>query len=53
MENNEVSITTKKCLECNEEFTLTQTEVDWYKERDFKLPKRCQPCRKRRKKDGR
>ncbi len=40
-----------KCIEptCGKEFTITDGEIDFYKKKEFDLPKRCTDCRRRRK----
>lgn len=35
----------KKCVQCGKEFELTGAEIDYYKEHDMVLPKRCRACR--------
>lgn len=34
------------CKDCGKEFTVSEQEQKWYKDRDFDLPKRCPECRK-------
>jgi len=34
-----------KCVDCNEEFTFTAGEQEFYNERGYTEPKRCKPCR--------
>ena len=41
------------CLDCGLVFILTPEECDWYKERNYNLPKRCPRCRKKRRAVGR
>ncbi len=38
-----------KCVDCGAVFELQPSEVDWYKEKGFVLPKRCFVCRNQRK----
>ena len=37
------------CKDCGESFELTQSEIDWYKEKRLTLPKRCESCRAKNK----
>ncbi len=37
------------CKDCKEEFVLRGGEIDFYKQEDLILPKRCPVCRKERK----
>jgi hypothetical protein len=42
------------CTDCQQQFTLNAGEKIWYEERQkldpkFKMPKRCKPCREKRK----
>jgi len=39
------------CIEpdCGRDFYLSSGEIEFYVQRDFDLPKRCQPCRSARK----
>lgn len=39
----------KKCIQCGREFTLTDSEIKFYKSKNFDLPKRCEECRKNNK----
>ena len=34
-----------KCKECGDNFVLTADDQKWYKEKNFKEPKRCKSCR--------
>jgi len=43
--NNDMPIV---CLECGLVFILTSDESDWYRERNYNLPKRCPRCRRKR-----
>lgn len=38
------------CKECGKIFILKDTEIDWFKEKGFPIPKRCKHCRDKRKK---
>ena len=40
------------CVECSEEFQLTEGEKDFYIQRDLVLPKRCKSCRVHRKQNA-
>lgn len=48
METQDLLIT---CQDCNQPFTFTGGEQDYYKERGFAAPKRCKPCRSQRKRE--
>ena len=37
-----------ECKECREEFRLTTDHIEWFESRGINVPKRCQPCRERR-----
>lgn len=37
------------CKECGKLFILKDTEIDWFKEKGFPIPKRCKYCRDKRK----
>lgn len=34
------------CKDCGKEFTVSEQEQKWYKDKEFDLPKRCPDCRK-------
>lgn len=36
------------CASCWRVFRLSEHEVDWFGQRGFSLPKRCKPCRQKR-----
>lgn len=36
---------TQKCRQCGKEFTLTESEIEFYKKKGLQLPKRCKACR--------
>ena len=40
---------TKKCVQCGNEFTLSDGEVDFYIGKGLNLPKRCKQCRNKNK----
>lgn len=39
----------QKCKDCGELHTLTKAHIDWFKNRDLKVPCRCDKCIKKRK----
>lgn len=34
------------CKNCGREFTLTEKQIDYYLNQDWKIPKHCPSCRK-------
>ena len=40
----------KRCTQCGKQFTLTDSEIEFYKDKDLQIPKRCKACRARSKK---
>lgn len=38
-----------KCKDCGRYFCLGNREKEWFQSRDMALPKRCTPCRKKKK----
>ena len=40
---------TKKCRDCGREFTLNDSEINFYRSKGFELPSRCKACRDKRK----
>lgn len=40
---------TKKCVQCGKSFTLTKSEIDFYKSKNLNIPKRCKDCRSKNK----
>lgn len=40
---------TRKCKDCDENFSMFFSEIDYFVSRDLHLPKRCSKCRKSRK----
>ncbi|RID95086.1 hypothetical protein DX915_03960 [Dialister pneumosintes] len=40
---------TRVCESCGNRFAITQGEVEFYKSKNWVLPKRCKNCRKQRK----
>ena len=50
--NKEIELgetTIHKCIDCQRYFPITIGERRWFEDRDLKLPKRCVPCRKKKK----
>lgn len=43
----------RKCVDCGKEFTLSDSEEKFYKDKNLALPKRCKECRDRRKQQKR
>lgn len=41
----------KECVECDNKLNLSKNEIKFFVEKGFKIPKRCKPCRKNRKKN--
>ncbi|SFU90688.1 Probable zinc-ribbon domain-containing protein [Clostridium sp. DSM 8431] len=39
----------KTCKECKKEFTLSDSEIKFYKDKNLELPKRCKECRDKKK----
>lgn len=37
----------RKCKQCGEEFTLTDSEIKFYNDKGLNMPKRCSECRKK------
>lgn len=35
----------RKCVQCGKEFHISDSEIDFYHEKNFCLPKRCHQCR--------
>ena len=38
----------QKCVSCGKTFTLTDSEIAFYKSKNLQLPKRCEACREKR-----
>ncbi len=36
----------QNCVSCGKQFTLTDKEIDFFKNKNLNLPKRCEECRK-------
>lgn len=36
---------TQKCVQCEKRFTITDSEIKFYKSKNLHLPKRCKQCR--------
>lgn len=41
----------RTCIQCGQEFELTNSEIGFYKKRKLALPKRCKECREKNKKE--
>lgn len=39
----------RTCIQCGKEFELTNSEMDFYRKKNLNLPKRCQECREKNK----
>lgn len=39
----------RKCVQCGKEFTLSESEIKFFKSKNLALPKRCPECRKQNK----
>ena len=37
------------CVDCSQDFSFSEGEQRFYAEREYTEPKRCKPCRERRK----
>lgn len=48
-----VPAVTAQCVDCRAKFVISAGEVDFMKTRGFDLPRRCKPCRERRKQTSR
>lgn len=42
-------MTKRKCKQCGKEFTLSDSEIKFYEDKNLELPKRCNECRKKNK----
>ncbi len=42
----------QKCKQCGKEFEMSQSEMDFYKNKNLDLPKRCSECREKNKEKG-
>ena len=38
----------QKCVSCGKQFTLTDSEISFFTDRNLNLPKRCEECREKR-----
>lgn len=45
MEDREI-----QCVDCSNSFLFTVRDQEFYKENEFDEPKRCRPCREKKKK---
>ena len=43
------SMIKKRCKQCGREFTLTDSEIKFFNDKNLDLPKRCSECRKENK----
>lgn len=43
----------RKCVQCGRNFTLEDSEIEFYKKKNLNLPKRCKHCRNRNKNNNR
>ena len=48
VEPEPVELVEFECKECGQEFHLTTDHIEWFESRGISVPKRCQPCRERR-----
>ena len=39
----------RRCKDCGREFTITDSEIKFYKDKNLELPKRCRECRNAKK----
>ena len=39
----------KKCIQCGNEFMLADSEIEFYKNKNLEIPKRCKACREQNK----
>ena len=39
----------RKCLDCGRDFEITPSEQKFFTSKELELPKRCLPCRRKRK----
>lgn len=44
-----ITTETKKCVSCGKEFTLSESELDFYRSKGLQAPKRCKDCREQKK----
>ena len=43
---------TKKCVQCNKPFNISDSEIEFYESKNLSLPKRCKECRDKNKNAG-
>ena len=43
---------TKKCIQCGEKFTLSDSEIKFFESKNLSLPKRCKNCREKNRDSG-
>ena len=48
MSNKENKVIKVACMDCGTLFEVSEEEQKWYEEKGYKIPKRCQQCRKAR-----
>lgn len=49
--SKEANVVVIECVDCGRAFEVSAEEQAWYKEKGFELPKRCNDCRKERRKN--
>lgn len=42
----------KTCIQCGKEFELSDNEINFYRNKNLELPKRCKECRQKNKRNG-
>ena len=40
-----------QCKDCGDEFVFTERDQEFYQRQGFQEPKRCKPCRERKKRE--
>lgn len=43
---------TRKCVQCNKTFNISDSEIQFYESKNLSLPKRCKKCREKNKNAG-
>ena len=43
---------TRKCVQCNKTFNISDSEIQFYESKNLSLPKRCKECREKNKNAG-
>lgn len=41
-----------RCIDCGRDYVLGAGEIEFYKSKEFHLPKRCSECRRKRRQEG-